>query len=67
MAGEQADVLRYVVVSIIGVHKATAGYGAAKLAHEQAVLGQPGARANPAGLAVPRAGGRADGPGPAGR
>jgi uncharacterized protein YbjT (DUF2867 family) len=40
-AGEQAGVARYVVVSIIGIQKAAGGYGAAKLAHEQAVLGGP--------------------------
>ena len=32
---------RYVVVSIIGIQKATGGYGSAKLAHEQAVPGRP--------------------------
>src|SRR5215470_8237353 len=37
-AGEKAGVRRLVVVSIIGMDKATAGYGAAKLAHEQAAL-----------------------------
>jgi uncharacterized protein YbjT (DUF2867 family) len=40
-AGEQAGVARYVVVSIIGIQKATGGYGSAKLAHEQAVLAGP--------------------------
>ena len=40
-AGERAGVARYVVVSIIGVEKTTGGYGAAKLAHEQAVLAGP--------------------------
>jgi uncharacterized protein YbjT (DUF2867 family) len=40
-AGERAGVARYVVVSIIGVGKSTGGYGAAKLAHEQAVLAGP--------------------------
>jgi uncharacterized protein YbjT (DUF2867 family) len=40
-AGEQAGVTRYVVVSIIGIQGAAGGYGSAKLAHEQAVLGGP--------------------------
>ena len=40
-AGERAGVARYVVVSIIGVEKTAGGYGAAKLAHEQAVLAGP--------------------------
>jgi uncharacterized protein YbjT (DUF2867 family) len=40
-AGERAGVARYVVVSIIGIQKAAGGYGAAKLAHEQAVLSGP--------------------------
>jgi len=40
-AGEKAGVRRLVVVSIIGMDKATAGYGAAKLAHEQAALAGP--------------------------
>ncbi|MBO0774420.1 MAG: NAD(P)H-binding protein [Actinobacteria bacterium] len=40
-AGERAGVARYVVVSIIGIGKSTGGYGAAKLAHEQAVLAGP--------------------------
>lgn len=40
-AGEEAGVARYVVVSIIGVHRSSGGYGAAKLAHEQAVLAGP--------------------------
>jgi hypothetical protein len=34
-------VQRIVVVSIIGVDRFTAGYGAAKLAHEQAALSGP--------------------------
>jgi uncharacterized protein YbjT (DUF2867 family) len=37
-AGERAGVQRMVVVSIIGTDKFTTGYGAAKMAHEQAVL-----------------------------
>jgi uncharacterized protein YbjT (DUF2867 family) len=40
-AGEQAGVARYVAVSIIGIQKSAGGYGAAKLAHEQAVLAGP--------------------------
>src|SRR6266498_3532657 len=40
-AGEQAGVGRIVVVSIIGCDRFTAGYGAAKLAHEQAMLSGP--------------------------
>jgi uncharacterized protein YbjT (DUF2867 family) len=40
-AAEQAGVARYVVVSIVGIGKATGGYGSAKLAHEQAVLAGP--------------------------
>lgn len=39
--GSQAGVRRIVVVSIIGTDKFTAGYGAAKLAHEQAALAGP--------------------------
>jgi uncharacterized protein YbjT (DUF2867 family) len=39
--GEKAGVRRLVVVSIIGVDQATAGYGAAKLAHERAALAGP--------------------------
>jgi uncharacterized protein YbjT (DUF2867 family) len=39
--GERAGVQRLVVVSIIGTDRFTAGYGAAKLAHEQAVLSGP--------------------------
>jgi uncharacterized protein YbjT (DUF2867 family) len=39
--GEQAGVQRIVVVSIIGVDRSTAGYGAAKQAHEQATLAGP--------------------------
>jgi uncharacterized protein YbjT (DUF2867 family) len=37
-AGERAGVQRIVVVSIIGTDKFTGGYGAAKAAHEQAML-----------------------------
>ena len=40
-AGERAGVTRYVVVSIIGIEKSIGGYGSAKLAHEQALLGGP--------------------------
>jgi uncharacterized protein YbjT (DUF2867 family) len=40
-AGERAGVGRYVVVSIIGIQNSAGGYGAAKLAHEQAVLAGP--------------------------
>src|SRR5919108_225738 len=37
-AGERAGVRRIVVVSIIGTDRFTAGYGAAKMAHERATL-----------------------------
>ena len=40
-AGGKAGVRRLVVVSIIGTDRATAGYGAAKLAHERAARGGP--------------------------
>jgi uncharacterized protein YbjT (DUF2867 family) len=40
-AGERAGVQRIVVVSIIGTDKQTAGYGAAKAAHERAMLEGP--------------------------
>jgi uncharacterized protein YbjT (DUF2867 family) len=40
-AGERAGVGRIVVVSIIGADRFTAGYGAAKLAHERAMLAGP--------------------------
>ena len=40
-AGVQKGVRRLVVVSIIGTDRATAGYGAAKLAHERAALAGP--------------------------
>jgi uncharacterized protein YbjT (DUF2867 family) len=40
-AGEQAGVRRIVVVSIIGCDHFTAGYGAAKIAHEQATVAGP--------------------------
>jgi uncharacterized protein YbjT (DUF2867 family) len=40
-AGERAGVQRIVVVSIIGTDRFTAGYGAAKLAHERATLSGP--------------------------
>jgi uncharacterized protein YbjT (DUF2867 family) len=39
--GERGGVQRMVVVSIIGVDHFTAGYGAAKVAHEQAMLAGP--------------------------
>jgi uncharacterized protein YbjT (DUF2867 family) len=40
-AGERSGVKRIVVVSIIGTDRFTAGYGAAKAAHEQASLSGP--------------------------
>jgi uncharacterized protein YbjT (DUF2867 family) len=40
-AGEQAGVRRIVVVSIIGCDRFSAGYNAAKLAHERAMLSGP--------------------------
>jgi uncharacterized protein YbjT (DUF2867 family) len=40
-AGSRAGVPRMVVVSIIGTDKYTAGYGAAKMAHERAALAGP--------------------------
>jgi uncharacterized protein YbjT (DUF2867 family) len=40
-AGTQAGVQRMVVVSIIGTDRFTAGYGAAKIAHERAMLSGP--------------------------
>ena len=40
-AGQQAGVRRMVEVSIIGTDRFTGGYGAAKLAHEQAMLSGP--------------------------
>jgi uncharacterized protein YbjT (DUF2867 family) len=40
-ASEQAGVRQIVVVSIIGTDRFTAGYGAAKIAHEQAMLAGP--------------------------
>jgi uncharacterized protein YbjT (DUF2867 family) len=40
-AGEQAGVERMVVVSIIACDRFTAGYGAAKVAHERAMLSGP--------------------------
>ena len=40
-AGERAGVRRLVVVSIIGIDKFTAGYSAAKLDHERAMLAGP--------------------------
>jgi uncharacterized protein YbjT (DUF2867 family) len=40
-AGERAGVRRMVVVSIIGIDRLTAGYNAAKVAHERAMLSGP--------------------------
>ena len=40
-AGQRAGVQRMVAVSIIGTDRFTAGYGAAKLAHERAMLSGP--------------------------
>jgi uncharacterized protein YbjT (DUF2867 family) len=40
-AGQQAGVQRMVVVSIIGTDRFTAGYSAAKVAHERAMLSGP--------------------------
>ena len=40
-AGERAGVQRFVVVSIIGIDRFTAGYGAAKQVHEQVMLAGP--------------------------
>ena len=40
-AGERAGVRQIVVVSIIGTDRFTGGYGAAKFAHEQAMLSGP--------------------------
>jgi uncharacterized protein YbjT (DUF2867 family) len=40
-AGERAGVQRMVVVSIIGCDRFTAGYGAAKVAHERAMRAGP--------------------------
>jgi uncharacterized protein YbjT (DUF2867 family) len=40
-AGERASVQRIVVVSIIGIDKFSAGYSAAKLDHEHAILSGP--------------------------
>ncbi|WP_378734473.1 SDR family oxidoreductase [Nocardia brasiliensis] len=40
-AGHKAGVERLVVVSIIGIDNSTAGYNAAKLAHERALLAGP--------------------------
>jgi uncharacterized protein YbjT (DUF2867 family) len=40
-AGERAGVRRMVVVSIIGADRFSGGYGAAKVAHEQAMLSGP--------------------------
>ena len=40
-AGQRAGVRRMVVVSIIGTDRFTAGYGAAKIAHERAMLSGP--------------------------
>ena len=40
-AGTRAGVSRMIVISIIGTDKFTGGYGAAKIAHEQAALSGP--------------------------
>ena len=40
-AGQRAGVRRMVVVSIIGIDRFTAGYNAAKVAHEKAMLAGP--------------------------
>jgi uncharacterized protein YbjT (DUF2867 family) len=40
-AGQQAGVQRMITVSIIGTDRFTAGYGAAKIAHERAALSGP--------------------------
>src|SRR5262249_6674812 len=40
-AGQQAGVGRIIVMSIIGTDRFTAGYGAAKITHEQAMLAGP--------------------------
>jgi uncharacterized protein YbjT (DUF2867 family) len=40
-AGARAGVERIVVVSIIGIHRFSGGYGAAKLVHEEAMLAGP--------------------------
>jgi uncharacterized protein YbjT (DUF2867 family) len=40
-AGQRAGVARMLVVSIVGTDRYSGGYGAAKLAHEQAVLAGP--------------------------
>ena len=40
-AGQQAGVQQMIVVSIIGTDRFTAGYGAAKIAHERAMLSGP--------------------------
>lgn len=40
-AGQRAGVQRIVVVSIIGTDRFTAGYGAAKIAHERATMSGP--------------------------
>jgi uncharacterized protein YbjT (DUF2867 family) len=40
-AGERAGVERIILVSIIGTDRYTAGYGAAKLAHERATMSGP--------------------------
>ena len=53
-AGAQAGVERIVVVSIIGVDRFTGGYGAAKVAHEQANLAGPVPGTHPARGTVPR-------------
>jgi hypothetical protein len=57
--GERPGVQRIVVVSIIGTDRFTAGYGAAKVAHEQALLSGPIPGKHSAGGAVPRVRGAA--------
>jgi hypothetical protein len=52
-AGERAGIRRIVVVSIIGTDRFTAGYGAAKLVHEQANDGRPHSDTHPARRTVP--------------
>ena len=65
-AGERAGVQRMVVVSIIGTDRFTGGYGAAKVAHEQAMR-RARSRRSPARRAVPRVRPAARGVGHAGR
>ena len=53
-AGQRAGVQRIVVVSIIGSDRFSGGYGAAKVAHEQAHARGPDPGARAARGAVPR-------------